>query len=146
MERNIHQEISATAVKKLDLKQQFDKISGGIDWLEVGSKGQAVITYLDSVTSEPNNVLQLLIKNPSITTIEHALAHFSSPDVILDMKTKNRQKFLATKQVYIKTFPPVLILHIKQFNYDSKDRSVRKFRKEIKFKTILNIPLQLEHL
>ncbi|CAH7681888.1 hypothetical protein PPACK8108_LOCUS14555 [Phakopsora pachyrhizi] len=140
-----HQEISATAVKKLDLKQQFDKISGGIDWLEVGSKGQAVITHLDSVTFEPNNVLQLLMKNPSITTIEHALAHFSSPDVILDMKTKSGQKFLATKQVYIETFPLVFILHIKQFNYDSKDGSVRKFGKDIKFKTIFNIPSQLEH-
>ncbi|KAI8444282.1 hypothetical protein BY996DRAFT_6426110 [Phakopsora pachyrhizi] len=119
---------------------QFNKISEVSYWLEVGSKGQDEITHLDSVTFEPNNVLQLLIKNPSITTIEQALAHFSSPDVILDMENKSGQKVLATNQVYIKTFPPVLVLHIKQFIYNSKDRSVRKSRKDIKFKTILNIP------
>ncbi|CAH7675288.1 expressed protein [Phakopsora pachyrhizi] len=161
-----HQEISTAAVKKIDLKQQFDKISGGSDWLEVGSKGRAAITrstisfssplskifdfktrsvlhrlgQKDSVTFEPNNVLQLSIENPSITTIEQALTHFSSPDVISDMKTKSGQKVSATKQVYIETFPPVLVLHIKRFNYDSKDGSVRKSHKEIKFKTILNIP------
>ncbi|KAI9628453.1 hypothetical protein H4Q26_018054 [Puccinia striiformis f. sp. tritici PST-130] len=117
------------------------------EWLEVGAKGQAAVTrsmdacpspltelfdlktrsvlhrsgQKDSVTFEPTNMLQLSIEHPSITTIEQALAHFSTPEVISDMVSKNGQRVSATKQVYIESFPPVLVLHLKRFNYNNQD-------------------------
>lgn len=94
----------------------------------------------DSVTFEPTNMLQLSIEHPSITTIEQALAHFSSPEVISDMVSKNGQRVSATKQVYIESFPPVLVLHLKRFNYNSRDGTVHKSNKQIRFGTELKIP------
>jgi ubiquitin carboxyl-terminal hydrolase 10 len=94
----------------------------------------------DSVTFEPTNTLQLSIEHPSITTIEQALAHFSSPDVISDMVSKNGQRVSATKQVYIESFPPVLVLHLKRFNYNNKDGTVHKSNKQIRFGAELKIP------
>ncbi|OAV92452.1 hypothetical protein PTTG_06409 [Puccinia triticina 1-1 BBBD Race 1] len=136
------------------------------EWLEVGAKGQAAVTrsmdacpspltelfdlktrsvlhrsgQKDSVTFEPTNMLQLSIEHPSITTIEQALAHFSSPEVISDMISKNGQRVSATKQVYIESFPPVLVLHLKRFNYNNKDGTVHKSNKQIRFGTELKIP------
>ncbi|PLW26150.1 hypothetical protein PCASD_23546 [Puccinia coronata f. sp. avenae] len=136
------------------------------EWLEVGAKGQAAVTrsmdacpspltelfdlktrsvlhrpgQKDSVTFEPTNTLQLSIEHPSITTIEQALAHFSSPDVISDMVSKNGQRVSATKQVYIESFPPVLVLHLKRFNYNNKDGTVHKSNKQIRFGAELKIP------
>ncbi|MBW0538594.1 hypothetical protein O181_078309 [Austropuccinia psidii MF-1] len=136
------------------------------DWLEVGSKGKTTITRFvnssasplsnlfdlktrsilhrpnqkDSITIEPTNILQLSIEHPSILTIEDALAHFSKPDLISDMKTKNGRNLTATKQVYLDSFPPILVLHLKRFNYNSLDCSVTKNHKQIKFKTHLQIP------
>jgi len=136
------------------------------EWLEVGAKGQAAVTrsmdacpspltkifdlktrsvlhrsgQKDSVTFEPTNMLQLSIEHPSITTIEQALAHFSSPEVISDMVSKNGQRVSATKQVYIESFPPVLVLHLKRFNYNSQDGTVHKSNKQIRFGTELKIP------
>ncbi|KAA1132644.1 hypothetical protein PGTUg99_004273 [Puccinia graminis f. sp. tritici] len=136
------------------------------EWLEVGAKGQAAVTrsmdacpspltelfdlktrsvlhrsgQKDSVTFEPTNMLQLSIEHPSITTIEQALAHFSSPEVISDMVSKNGQRVSATKQVYIESFPPVLVLHLKRFNYNNQDGTVHKSNKQIRFGTELKIP------
>jgi ubiquitin carboxyl-terminal hydrolase 10 len=45
----------------------------------------------------------------------------------------------ATKQVFIETLPPVLVLHMKRFLYDAVG-GVQKSNKAISYKTILEIP------
>lgn len=142
-----------------------DALNSG-EWLEVGAKGQAAITrsmdsspspltelfdlktrsvlhrsgQKDSVMFEPTNMLQLSIEHPSINTIEQALVQFSSPEVISDMISKSGQRISATKQVYIETLPPVLVLHLKRFHYNSADGTVHKSNKPIQFGSELTIP------
>lgn len=88
-------------------------------------------------------MLQLSIEHPTITTIEHALAHFSSPEIISDMTTKSGARLPAMKQVYIDSFPPVLVLHLKRFVYDSSDGTVRKTTKDVTFGPELKIPASM---
>ncbi|EGF99990.1 ubiquitin C-terminal hydrolase [Melampsora larici-populina 98AG31] len=133
-------------------------------WMEVGSKGRPSVTrstdsisspltsifgfntrsilhkpkQKDSVTFEPNNMLQLSIESPNIKTIEEALLNFSTPEIISDMMTKNGIKSSATKQIFIESFPPVFILHSKRFGYFEGE--VKKNSKSIKFGNLLKIP------
>jgi ubiquitin carboxyl-terminal hydrolase 10 len=46
----------------------------------------------------------------------------------------------ATKQVFIETFPRVLILHLKRFVYDAEERSVVKRSKPVAYGTELIVP------
>ncbi|EGG03333.1 ubiquitin C-terminal hydrolase [Melampsora larici-populina 98AG31] len=133
-------------------------------WMEVGSKGRPSVTrstdsilspltsifgfntrsilhkpkQKDSVTFEPNNMLQLSIESPNIKTIEEALLNFSTPEIISDMMNKNGIKSSATKQIFIESFPPVFILHLKRFGYFEGE--VKKNSKSIKFGNFLKIP------
>ncbi|KAH9811782.1 ubiquitin C-terminal hydrolase [Melampsora americana] len=144
-----------------DLDQPISSSDG---WMEVGSKGRPSVTrstdsisspltsifgfntrsilhkpkQKDSVTFEPNNMLQLSIESPNIKTIEEALLNFSTPEIISDMMTKNGIKSSATKQIFIESFPPVFILHLKRFGYHEGE--VKKNSKPIKFGNFLKIP------
>lgn len=56
------------------------------------------------------------------------------------MTNSNNVPVEATKQVFIDTLPPVLILHLKRFNYDSRAGGVVKSHKIVSFGTTFEIP------
>lgn len=136
------------------------------DWLEVGQKGRTATTRTtetsasaitrifggqlrsvlrcpgqkDSVTLEPYMSLQLEIQSPHVQTVTDALSFISHTETLTDVANKNNQKVDATKQVFIESLPPVLILHLKRFYYDSREGGVRKSHKIVSYGTELEIP------
>lgn len=117
----------------------------GDGWLEVGLKGKTSFTRTtsaahspitrifggklrsilrtpgskDSVTLEPYQPLQLDIQPAHVTTVEEALENLTIPETITGVHSASTKGPVdATKQVFIETLPPVLILHMKRFVYD----------------------------
>lgn len=140
---------------------------GGDDWLEVGKKqrthvvreaetresavsrifGGSLRSVLhtpgskDSVTLEPYQPLQLDIQAGSVHTLADALRHLNEPEVVPGVWSAARgQNVDATKQVYLESLPPVLILHLKRFVYDPREQSVVKRAKPVAYGTELSIP------
>ena len=95
----------------------------------------------DSVTLEPYQPLQLDIQSPEVFTIFDALSHISEPEIVPGVWSSARGSNVdATKQVYVETFPPVLILHLKRFVYDGTEHSVVKRSKPVAYGIELAIP------
>jgi len=84
--------------------------------------------------------LQLEIQSPHVQTVTDALSFISHTETLTDVANKNNQKVDATKQVFIESLPPVLILHLKRFYYDSREGGVRKSHKIVSYGTELEIP------
>ncbi len=137
----------------------------GDDWLEVGQKGKTAFTRTtstsdspitrifggklrsvlrtpgakDSITLEPYQPLQLDIQPKHVHTIEDALRNLTLPETIGGVYSPSKDAIVdATKQVFIESLPPVLILHLKRFVYDEIG-GVQKDSKEIGYDTILDI-------
>ena len=93
----------------------------------------------DSVTLEPYQPLQLDIGADNIVTVEDALRHISEPEIVRGVWSASRgEEVDATKQVYVETWPQILILHLKRFVYESGD--VVKRAKPIAYSTELVVP------
>lgn len=132
-------------------------------WLEVGPKQKASVTresgYLNSapspvtrlfggqlrselrvtglknsVTLEPYTPLQLDIGAPHINNIRDAMLNITRPETIPGDFGRDGK---ATKQVFIESIPPVLILHLKRFQYDNTGGTQKIWKK-------IGYPLQLE--
>lgn len=74
-----------------------------------------------NVWLEPYQPLQLDIQSPQVNTIMDALRQLTKPEVINgNFVTAKGPANTATKQVFIENLPPVLILHLKRFQYDSQ--------------------------
>jgi len=71
-----------------------------------------------------------------VRTIEDALRHITVPETV--QVTARGGSVDATKQVFIETVPPVLVVHIKRFLYDLQ--GVQKSNKVLLYKTSLEIP------
>ncbi|KAF2274477.1 cysteine proteinase [Westerdykella ornata] len=142
--------------------------SGSMDngWLEVGPKQKASITQSSgaievespitkifggklrseykrpgekpSVTLEPYQPLQLDIGSPEVHNISDALRGLTHLET-LDGATRGAKA--STKQVFIDTLPPVLILHLKRFHYDAN--GPHKIWKKIGYPLELEIPREV---
>ncbi|KAI5800246.1 ubiquitin-specific protease [Peziza echinospora] len=96
-----------------------------------------------SVTLEPYQPLQLDIQSPEVNSIIDALRQLTRPETIHGNFTSPKGNNLtATKQVLIESLPPVLILHLKRFQYDNKG-GTQKIWKKIGYPLILEIPKEV---
>ncbi|PBP15389.1 putative ubiquitin carboxyl-terminal hydrolase 10 [Diplocarpon rosae] len=127
-------------------------------WLEVGPKQKAAVTrssgtivtgspvtkifggnlrselrvpgLKDSVTLEPYQPLQLDIGASNVNNIVDALKGLTRSEALHgDFKSPKGPNVVATKQVFIETLPPVLILHLKRFQYDNAGGTQKIWKK-----------------
>ncbi|KAI9759376.1 MAG: hypothetical protein M4579_002365 [Chaenotheca gracillima] len=137
-------------------------------WLEVGPKQKAAVTrssgaittespitkifggklrselrvagLKNSVTLEPYQPLQLDIQSPQIKNITDALRGLTHSEVLHgEFNSPRGPGATATKQVFIESTPPVLILHLKRFQYDNAG-GTQKIWKKIGYPLELEIP------
>ncbi|CDO68625.1 hypothetical protein BN946_scf184996.g56 [Trametes cinnabarina] len=139
------------------------------EWLEVGKKNKAVTTrstkstdspitrifggkfrstlhtpyQRDSVTIEDWRSLQLDIQPENVKTLRDALQHISHPQQVQISIPTRPAPIDATQQVLIEALPPVLILHMKRFLYDTKVGDVVKVGKQVAFSPELEISSDL---
>lgn len=140
-------------------------------WLEVGPKQRAAVTrqagdftvsspitrifggnlrselrvpgLKNSVTLEPYQPLQLDIGSSSINNITDALKGLTKPENLVGSFDSPRGPGTsATKQVFIEVLPPILILHLKRFQYDSSG-GTQKIWKKIGYPLELEIPKEV---
>ena len=97
-----------------------------------------------SVTLEPYQPLQLDIGAPQVTNIIDALKGLTKPESMQgDFQSTRGSKATATKQVFIETLPPVLILHLKRFEYNSATKRAEKIWKKVGYPLELEIPKEV---
>jgi len=140
-------------------------------WLEVGPKQKAAVTrssgtittgspitkifggnlrselrvpgLKDSVTLEPYQPLQLDIGASHVNNIVDALKGLTRSEALHgDFKSPKGPNAPASKQVFIETVPPVLILHLKRFQYDNAG-GTQKIWKKIGYPLELEIPKEV---
>jgi ubiquitin carboxyl-terminal hydrolase 10 len=141
-------------------------------WLEVGHKQKAAVTQLSgamssespvtrifggklrsefkvpgnktSVTLEPYQPLQLDIGSHDVHNILDALKGLTKPESIQgDFNSSRGSNVTATKQIFIETLPPVLILHLKRFHYDSHTGATQKIWKKVGYPLELDLPREV---
>ncbi|KAJ5169028.1 uncharacterized protein N7482_004622 [Penicillium canariense] len=146
--------------------------SSGDGWLEVGHKQKAAVTQSSgaittespvtrifggklrsefkvpgnktSVTMEPYQPLQLDIGAPDVHNIVDALKGLTKPESIQgDFNSSRGPNVTATKQMFIETLPPVLILHLKRFHYDNLTGATQKIWKKVGYPLDLEIPREV---
>ncbi|KAK3327113.1 hypothetical protein B0T19DRAFT_449497 [Cercophora scortea] len=144
-----------------------DASEGGDDWLEVGPRQRAAVTrstgfpnisspitrifggqlrselrvpgLKNSVTLEPYQPLQLDIGSPEIRNIVDALKGLTRPETLHgDFNSPHGKDTKAIKQVFIESLPPVLILHLKRFQFDAE--GTIKIWKNVGYPLELEIP------
>jgi len=95
----------------------------------------------DSVTLEPYKPLQLDIGAPHVNNIIDALKGLTRTEALTgDFGGRGTT---AKKQVFIDTLPPVLILHLKRFQYDNNLTGTQKIWKKIGYPLELEIPKEV---
>ena len=97
----------------------------------------------NSITLEPYQPLQLDIGSPHVNNITEALKGLTRPETLHgDFNSPRGPGVSATKQVFIETLPPVLILHLKRFQYDNTG-GTQKIWKKIGYPLDLEIPKEV---
>ncbi|KAJ7138260.1 hypothetical protein C8R44DRAFT_838188 [Mycena epipterygia] len=145
---------AARATTTTEEREEAVEGGGGDGWLEVGRKNRTVVTRTikgaespitrifggkfrttlrapgqkDSVIVEDWRALRLDIQRDQIHTIEDALAFISHPQTV-----QLSHAAAASQQVLIEALPPVLVLHVKRFCYDTAVGGVVKVGKPIAF-------------
>ena len=95
----------------------------------------------NSVTLEPYQPLQLDIGSPEVRNIIDALKGLTRPETIHgDFNSPHGKGVTATKQVFVESLPPVLILHLKRFQFDAEGNGTVKIWKKIGYPLELEIP------
>ncbi|KAJ1548661.1 hypothetical protein HK096_001484, partial [Nowakowskiella sp. JEL0078] len=159
----MHEELLAVLGKNT-IGQPTSNDSG--DWLEVGKKNKTAITRTtefmespiskifsgrmrsvlrcpgtqDSVKIEAFQTLQVDIVSDSVVTIEDALKGLTAVETLDEFISPTKGvRADATKQNFIEALPPVLLLHLKTFEYDNISKTTRKIQKLIKYENTLRI-------
>ncbi|GAM40702.1 hypothetical protein TCE0_039f13254 [Talaromyces pinophilus] len=123
----------------VDFESPITKIFGGKIRSEFKVPGNK-----NSVTLEPYQPLQLDIGSPEVNNIIDALKGLTKPETLHgDFSSPRGPKVAATKQVFIETLPPVLILHLKRFQYDSVTHGTQKIWKKVGYPLELEIPREV---
>ncbi|KAK5131271.1 hypothetical protein LTR08_001176 [Meristemomyces frigidus] len=92
----------------------------------------------DSVTLEPYKPLQLDIGAQHVNNIVDALKSITRTETLTgDFGGRSNT---AKKQVFIDTLPPVLVLHLKRFQYDNNLAGTQKIWKKVGYPLELEIP------
>merc|ERR1719402_537442 len=140
-----------------------------LEWQEVGARGKSCVTRRitdhtniitpiqqlalglcrysvksanneTSATLQPFFTLQLDIQSDNITSVNDALAeNFSSEQLDGYICSKTKQEVEASRSVSLEELPPILILHLKRFVYDSATGGVQKVMKNVEFSVDLEI-------
>lgn len=98
----------------------------------------------NSVTLEPYQSLQLDIGSPQVNNIIDALKGLTKPETMHgDFSSSRGAKVNATKQVFIENLPPVLVLHLKRFQYDNVTNGTQKIWKRVGYPLELEIPKEV---
>lgn len=74
----------------------------------------------------------------SVHTIQDAFAHISQ---LQPVQTDQSSSGGASKQVLIEALPPILVLHLERFLYDSAADGMVKINKPVQFAPELEIPV-----
>ncbi|KAI0345391.1 cysteine proteinase [Trametopsis cervina] len=139
---------------------------GGDGWLEVGKRNRAANTrggkgaespitrifggkfrsilkaphQRDSIAVEEWRSLRLDIQREQVTSIKDALQQLSHPHPVeISSATRPGVVIEATRQELIESLPPILVLHLKRFLYDTKVGDVVKIGKHVSFGPLLEI-------
>ena len=139
MEVQRHQKPTVTRSSGAGVASPVTKIFGGSLRSEFRVPGSK-----NSVTLTPYQQLQLDIHDSAVTNITDALKGLARSEKIEGQFATARG--LAThgiKQVFIEDLPPVLILHLKRFEYDNKLGSTQKIWKKIGYPLDLEIPKEV---
>ncbi|TKA25981.1 hypothetical protein B0A50_05493 [Salinomyces thailandicus] len=119
-----------------DVPSPVTKIFGGHLRSELRVPGQK-----DSVTLEPYKPLQLDIGAPHVNNIVDALKSITRTETLTgDFGGRGNT---AKKQVFIDTLPPVLVLHLKRFQYDNNLTGTQKIWKKVGYPLELEIPKEV---
>ncbi len=70
--------------------------------------------------------------------IEDAIHNMIIPETMHDFISPHGSKVEATKQLYLESFPPILILHLKRFLYDNVG-GIQKLHKPVGYSTTLHL-------
>lgn len=122
----------------IEIESPITKIFGGKIRSELRVPGKKT-----SVTLEPYQPLQLDIGSPHVNNIVDALKGLTKSETLQgDFKSPRGSDAKATKQVFIETLPPVLILHLKRFQYDNAG-GTQKIWKKVGYPLELEIPKEV---
>ncbi|KAH9930673.1 uncharacterized protein B0H18DRAFT_992984 [Fomitopsis serialis] len=146
--------------------EEVDGAAHDDGWYEVGKKNRAMVTRTvkstdspitrifggkfrsilraphqkDSVTVEDWRSLRLDIQRDTVHTIKDALQSISQPQPVqISQPTRPGVVVEATQQALIEVFPPVLVLHLKRFHYDTNVGDVVKISKQVSYGPELDI-------
>lgn len=95
----------------------------------------------DSVTFEPYKPLQLDIGAQHVNNIVDALKSITHTEVL--QGEFDGQSKTAKKQVFIDSLPPVLVLHLKRFQYENNLTGTQKIWKKVGYPLELEIPKEV---
>ncbi|EPQ57809.1 cysteine proteinase [Gloeophyllum trabeum ATCC 11539] len=153
---------STKAAQKQQVEERLEEEPSQKDegWMEVGKRNRTVVTRTirttespitrifggkfrstlrapqqrDSVIVEDWRSIRLDIQRENIHTIKDALSYISHPEQV-QMTAPNRPGVTieASQQVLIDSLPPILVLHLKRFLYDTSVGGVVKIGKQITF-------------
>ncbi|KAL5594626.1 hypothetical protein BROUX41_001545 [Berkeleyomyces rouxiae] len=142
-------------------------VNPGDDWMEVGPRQKATVSRVTgqnstspisrifggyvrsellkpglkpSLTTQFFQSLQLDINVPHIMNILDALKHMARKEVFIvdsEPSSAKTEKLRATTQTLISELPPILILHLKRFEFDAEGGTVKLWNN-------IGYPLELE--
>jgi ubiquitin carboxyl-terminal hydrolase 10 len=162
---------ASTGANTPDMSSEQGAGDSSGDWLEVGRKQRAAVSrssgtnsstpitkifggllrsefrvpgLKDSITTEPYQPLQLDIGSPDVRNVLDALRGLTRPERLQgDFNSPKGKDVVATKQVFIETLPPVLILHLKRFQFDAEGHGTVKIWKKVGYPLELEIPREV---